>query len=142
MLDKIKAALSKAFEGASHWFRRCAGADELGLWTLGAGVALIVLGRLTRAGWLTVPAAALYLLAIYRMLSHDVTRRREENRRFKQFTGRCGVAVSQWFNRVKNTRKYKYFRCPQCGARLRMPRGLGEKTVTCSRCGHSFRMKA
>ena len=34
------------------------------------------------------------------------------------------------------------YRCPQCGARLRMPRGLGEKTVTCSRCGRSFRKKA
>ena len=142
MLDKIKDALSKAFEGAAHWFRRCAGADELGLWTLGAGVALILIGRLTRAGWLSIPAAALYLLAIYRMLSHNVARRRDENRRFKQLISRCGMAVSQWFNRVKNVRKYKYFRCPQCGARLRMPRGLGEKTVTCSRCGHSFRMKA
>ena len=44
--------------------------------------------------------------------------------------------------RMKNIRKYKYYKCPNCKARLRMPRGLGEKTVTCSQCKHSFKQKA
>ena len=44
--------------------------------------------------------------------------------------------------RLKNRKKYRYFRCPNCHARLRLPRGVGEVTVNCGQCKHSFRKKA
>ena len=50
--------------------------------------------------------------------------------------------ISQMLVRLKYCRKYKYYRCPHCHARLRVPRGIGERTVTCSLCRHSFRQKA
>ena len=35
-----------------------------------------------------------------------------------------------------------YYRCPQCRAWLRLPRNIGEKTVTCGKCGATFKKKA
>ena len=43
---------------------------------------------------------------------------------------------------LKNMRKYKYFKCPECHARLRLPRKVGEVTVTCGKCHHAFKQKA
>ena len=50
--------------------------------------------------------------------------------------------IRQFINRLRNIRKYKYFKCPQCHARLRLPRKVGEVTVTCGKCRHAFKKKA
>lgn len=39
-------------------------------------------------------------------------------------------------------RQYKYFICPQCAQRLRVPRGKGRLRVTCTRCGNVFETKS
>ena len=33
-------------------------------------------------------------------------------------------------------------KCPQCGVRLRLTRGCGEKNIVCSQCKHTFHVKA
>ena len=38
-------------------------------------------------------------------------------------------------------RKHKYFKCPNCKSRLRVPRGRGNITVTCPRCKNKFDKK-
>lgn len=142
MLNKMKAVLKSEADKAMHWLRRCNGADNLGLTIIIAALILVLLGRLLRLQALTLLSAALYLWAFYRMLSHNVAKRHEENRRFKELLQKCRTELGQGLARLKNIRKYKYYRCPNCKSRLRMPRGIGEKTVTCSKCGHSFRKKA
>ena len=39
-------------------------------------------------------------------------------------------------------KQYKYFICPQCTQRLRVPRGKGKLRVTCTRCGNKFETKS
>ena len=48
----------------------------------------------------------------------------------------------QAHTRFKNRKVYLYYRCPQCRAWLRLPRNIGEKTVTCGKCGATFKKKA
>ena len=45
-------------------------------------------------------------------------------------------------NRLKNGKKYRYFTCPKCKQRLRVPRGVGSVTITCKNCGTKFDKKA
>ena len=142
MDDKLKRNVSRFKDALAHWFRRCNGADSLGLSIVAAGLILALADRFLRTGLLTLLAAALYIWALYRTLSHNIAARHEENRRFLAFWQKLRIAYRQGFVRLKNLRTYKYYRCPNCRSRLRMPRGLGEKTVTCSHCGHSFRKKA
>ena len=40
-----------------------------------------------------------------------------------------------------NLRKYKYFKCPSA-TRCCILRKVGEVTVTCGKCKHSFKKKA
>ena len=69
-------------------------------------------------------------------------KRTAENAKYLDFTRNFRTNFSQFFVRLKNMKKYKYFRCPECKARLRLPRKVGEVTVTCGKCHHQFKQKA
>ena len=142
MWNRIKAGASKTWNVIAHWFRRCNGPDNLGMAILIASLVITLLTRFLGFGILALLSMCLYAWAIFRMLSHKKAKRMEENRRFTQGWMKLKTELRQAVVRMKNIRKYKYYKCPNCKARLRMPRGIGEKTVTCSQCKHSFKQKA
>ena len=118
------------------------GADQLGMTMLWTALILSIVGSFSRLGLLTLMADALLLLMFWRMLSKDRLKRQHENQTYLQKTYGARRAVTEWINRVKNGKKYRYFTCPQCKKRLRVPRGVGNITITCKGCGNSFDKKA
>ena len=118
------------------------GADELSLALLVAGVVLSMLSSILRLEILYLLGTAAYLLSIFRMLSRNVEKRYAENVKFLSFWRKLTTGIRQFFVRLKNSRSYKYFKCPECNARLRLPRKVGEVTVTCGKCHHAFKKKA
>ena len=135
VLQKIRAALQKFMTG-----RR--GADELSMALLIAGLVLSIIGSFTHLGLLTLLSLALYIYGMFRMFSKDHQKRYAENQKYLSvFHGSSG-SIRQFFVRLRNIRKYKYFKCPECHVRLRLPRKVGEVTVTCGKCRHAFKQKA
>ena len=118
------------------------GYDELSLALLITGLVLSMLGGLTRVYLLETASFVLYALAIWRVFSRQHARRNAENAKYLSLVMGVTAMVRQFFVRVKNYRKFKYFRCPACKARLRLPRKVGEVTMTCGKCRHEFKMKA
>lgn len=133
--DRIGLALARFMQGRN-------GIDRLSFATLWGGLICMILSAGAHSTPLSLLGWALYFWTIFRILSRNTAKRREENRRFEAGWLKASTAVRQWWLRVKNIRKYKYFRCPQCRARLRLTRGCGEKTVTCPQCKHTFTQKA
>lgn len=82
---------------------------------------------------------ALVALVFFRMLSRNIPRRQAENERFLRWWG----GVAPWFrrqrDRLRDIRRWRYRRCPYCGAYLRLPIRRGRRTVTCSRCHSPFK---
>lgn len=134
-LDKLRAGLQRLMTGRH-------GADEMSLALLIAGLVLSIFGSLTRLGWLSILSLALYIYAIFRMFSRDHQKRYAENQKYLSIVHGSSGSVRQFFVRLKNIRKYKYFKCPECHSRLRLPRKVGEVTVTCGKCHHAFKQKA
>lgn len=135
ILQKIKAAIQNFMKG-----RR--GADELSMALLIIGVILSMLSSILRLNILYLLSLAIYIFALYRMFSRNLEKRYAENAAFLKLWRGKSSAVRQCFNRMKNSKKYKYFKCPECKSRLRLPRGVGEVTVTCGKCHHAFKQKA
>ena len=133
--DKIRSSFASFMAGRY-------GADQLGMTMLWTALILSIVGSLSGLGVLTLLADALLLLMFWRMLSKDRLKRQHENQTYLQKTYGARKAVSEWFNRVKNAKKYRYFTCPQCKKRLRVPRGVGNITITCKGCGNKFDKKA
>ncbi len=135
ILQKIRAGLQKFMAG-----RR--GADELSMALLILGVVLSLLSSVLHSGLLYLLSLAVYIFALFRMFSRNIERRYAENAAFLKLWRGNSSSVRQFFNRLKNMKKYKYFKCPECKSRLRLPRGVGEVTVTCGKCHHAFKEKA
>ena len=135
ILHKIKDGFRKFMVG-----RR--GADELSLALLIAGLVLSMLTSFTRIGVFYLVGLVAYGLSIFRMFSRNIEKRYAENVKFLGLWRSRRSNLKQFINRMKNMRKYKYFKCPECHSRLRLPRKVGEVTVTCGKCRHAFKQKA
>ena len=133
--DKFRAAVSRFMSGRY-------GSDQLNLTMVIGALIVTTSGSLTGVYFLTLAADALLLLAIFRMFSKDRYRRAHENQVYLEKTQKVRRAATEWVNRVKNRRKYHYYTCPKCKQRLRVPRGVGNITITCKQCGTKFDKKA
>lgn len=133
--DKFRAAVSRFMSGRY-------GSDQLNLTMVIGALIVTTIGSLTGVYFLTLTADALLLLAIFRMFSKDRYRRAHENQVYLEKTQKVRRAATEWVNRVKNSRKYHYYTCPKCKQRLRVPRGVGNITITCKQCGTKFDKKA
>ena len=129
-------------EGFRRFMAGRYGADSFSQTIIIAGLVLFLLAAFTRIGLFSILAMALYIWAIFRMYSRNGEKRSQENARYMAATRKLRTSVNQARTRLKNRKKYRYFRCPNCHARLRLPRGVGEVTVNCGQCKHSFRKKA
>lgn len=129
-------------EGFRRFMAGRYGADAFSQGIIIAGLVLFLLAVFTRIGLFSLLAMALYIWAIFRMYSRNGEKRAQENARYLAATRKLRTSVNQALTRLKNRKKYRYFRCPNCHARLRLPRGVGEVTVNCGQCKHSFRKKA
>lgn len=133
--EKIKSGFYRFMTGRN-------GPDELSLALLVTALVLMLLSSLTGSVVLNLLGMVLYVLIIFRILSRNVPKRYAENQKYLAARTKMRKSVSQWWARLKNIRKYRYFKCPQCHSLLRLPRKVGEVTVTCGKCHHSFKQKA
>ena len=134
-MSKFKAWLYRFMAG-----RR--GMDQFGMALYVTGLVLYILALFTRFGILNLLSLAMWIYAIYRAFSRNLVRREKENRWFLAKYQPLKRRVSQAWVRFKNRKVYKYYRCPKCKSWLKLPRHVGEKTVTCGHCGASFNKKA
>ncbi len=125
------------------WVRRLMvgryGADQLSFALLGLYLVFYVLSVLF-GGFPRTLALICLILAFYRMFSRQIERRRAENARFLDAV----QPILRRYNANRCRRKDKehcYFKCPNCGQQLRVPKGKGRISITCRSCGASFEEK-
>lgn len=79
--------------------------------------------------WVTV------FYAYFRIFSKNIYKRQQENNWFINKTNYYKMRISQ-------RKQYKFFDCPKCHTHLRVPKGAGNITITCKKCGYEFDKKA
>ena len=135
MMFRIRQALVRFFAG-----RR--GMDQFGMALYAGGLVLYIVSIILRWGFLNLLSTVLWFYGIFRMLSRNIMKRERENQWFLTWFTPLQIKAKQAYTRFKNRKIYKYFRCPKCRSWIKLPRNIGEKTVTCGKCGHSFKKKA
>ena len=87
-------------------------------------------------------AGIITLLALFRMFSRNLEKRRAENARFME---KVWWPISRRMAGKRQQRMDKehcYFTCPGCGAVCRVPKGKGRIVITCPRCGNEIHGKS
>lgn len=114
------------------------GTDELNRFLSALILVFVVLHLFARNMiffWLEL---ACFILIYVRMFSRDTGRRFRENQAYLHYCFYAGEWARKLGARLKEGRKYKIFKCPNCGQKLRIPRGHGKIQVHCRSCGHDF----
>ena len=118
------------------------GVDQLSVMLVWVGLGLYILAAVLNLGIISLLSLVLYGYTIFRMFSRNEEKRAAENRRYLTWKNKWQTGAKQARTRFKNRKQYRYFRCPNCKAWLKLPRGAGVVTVTCGRCHNSFTQKA
>ena len=126
-----------------NWLRRVMygryGTDQLTMFLMVLYVIFLLLSE--RLAILSVLAYVCFGFCVYRMFSRNISKRRSENAKFLEAVG----PVTRWY-KLKRTihrdKEHRYFKCPNCGQQLRVPRGKGRVQITCRTCGVSFEEKS
>ena len=113
------------------------GYDQLNWFLLVLYLVLYFLSLLTRIGLFSAIGTVVILLALFRVFSRNLPKRRAENAKFMQA---AGPAIRWWKLRktMAQDKDHRYFKCPNCGQQLRVPKGKGKLNIPCRNCGVSF----
>ena len=120
------------------------------VWLAGAVVNLFL-----RSTVLNAIVLVLCVVIFFRLLSRNISARQKENMAFLRIAGKLRPvtdegkkifsSVRRWWNNVRlrfsQRKTHCFFKCPACGAPLRVPRRKGRMQIRCVKCGHQFEKK-
>lgn len=125
-----------------NWFQRVMagryGVDQLTIAVMVVYIILILVAQFTGVFWLSYIALVLLVFCFFRMFSRQTAKRYQENMQFLKLWN----PIKNWFrfqkNRLKDSKTHRYYKCPNCSASLRVPKGKGKICITCPKCGKEF----
>lgn len=114
------------------------GTDELNRFLTILTLIFVALHLMVKSSILFWMEAACLSVVYLRMFSRNTGRRFQENQAYLRyaFYGREWIRSLRF--RLKEGSRYKIFKCPRCGQKLRIPRGHGRISIHCKTCGNEF----
>lgn len=73
-------------------------------------------------------------ICLFRVLSKDIAKRRMENYKFSILISPIYKWLKKKQKRIKDSKTHRFFKCPNCKVNLRLPKGKGKITITCTKC--------
>lgn len=134
--------MSSFREGFARFFMGRRGADQLGMALLLLSLVMSIISSIFGIFLLSILSTVLWIYVLFRMFSKNIPAREKENRWFMSKYMPIVSSMRQAKVRFKNRKIYLYYKCPNCRVWLKLPRNIGEKTVTCGKCGATFKKKA
>lgn len=125
-----------------EWFKRFMngryGGDQLSMVLLLLSITFTIISRLTKMPLIALIGYIPMGISVFRMFSKDTAKRSMENYKFAIFISPIYSRYHKLMSRIKDSKTHKYFKCPNCKQKLRLPKGKGKIIVTCSKCRTKF----
>lgn len=80
----------------------------------------------------------LLVLIYFRMFSRNISKRYAENQKFLKFWNPIRNKFRFTMKHTKERKDYRFYKCPSCKQKVRVPKGRGEITITCPKCHTKF----
>ncbi|MCX7614434.1 MAG: hypothetical protein N2Z65_01600 [Clostridiales bacterium] len=116
------------------------GSDQLSMVLLVLSLILEFLGSTLHQPALQYVAYIPLFFCIYRIFSKNISKRSMENYKFAMLMS----PMYSWFKSKKDRlsdKTHKYYKCPNCKAILRVPKGKGKIKIVCRVCKTEFTKK-
>ena len=79
---------------------------------------------------------------IFRVFSRNHERRAHENECFLKLARPLCENIIEKREEQAEAKLFRFFKCPVCKQKLRVPKGKGKVEITCPKCGNKFIKKA
>ena len=117
------------------------GIDQLSRFILGVTFVLCILSFFTKGtvnSVLSILIFASIVLLYFRMFSRNIYKRAAENEKYLRIISK--IKFNKNFSKeAREQRKYyKFFKCPGCGQKIRIPKGHGKIEIRCPKCNNKF----
>ncbi|MDO4925472.1 MAG: hypothetical protein Q3980_07385 [Turicibacter sp.] len=84
----------------------------------------------------------LLIFMYYRMFSKNYSKRYSEKMAYLEYSNKVKVYLDK-NNKDKSQRKeFRFYKCPSCKQKVRVPRGKGKISIHCPKCGVDFIKKS
>lgn len=97
-----------------------------------------LLSLLSRNGIAQIASFLIVILMYFRLFSRNIQKRYAENMAYLRFT----QPFRSWFQlkkkHLKERKTHRFFSCPSCKQKIRVPKGRGNVTITCPKCQTKF----
>lgn len=112
------------------------GVDQLTWLLFGISIAISILSIFVKSQILSIINIFILIWIIYRIFSKNITKRYNENMKFLNGWHSIKNKVNSNVNKIKSLKHYRYYKCPNCKQKLRVPRGKGKISITCPKCNN------
>lgn len=118
------------------------GSDKFGQFLLILAIVFMLLSMFGgRNVWDTL-AVLLLIYAYFRMFSKNIPKRYAENQKYLQMTAKARTAFSKKKRELNQLKTHHIYKCPNCGQKIRVPRGKGKIAIRCPKCSTEFVKKS
>ncbi|MGM0396980.1 MAG: hypothetical protein ACQEP4_07985 [Bacillota bacterium] len=114
------------------------GVDQLSNFMVMVSVLLILASIPTDYSFLNTIGIVILGVSYFRIFSRDINKRNMENQKFLKFYLPIKNKLFKFKKKTEGSKEYKYFKCPNCGQELRVPRKKGRVNIKCPKCKNSF----
>ena len=117
------------------------GVDRLYYFLLAICSILIVINLFANSFIISLIETALFIYALFRVMSKNVYKRQLENEKFMKLLEKPKSFINLQKCKKRDKKTHVYKKCPSCKNNLRLPREKGEHTVVCPCCKNRFNVK-
>ncbi|WP_044915290.1 hypothetical protein [Butyrivibrio sp. WCE2006] len=134
----MKDFLYRLFQGRYGAY----GTDRLTKFCLVIAVVLLFVSFLTPLGFLYYVAIAILAYSYFRLFSKNIPFRYRENEIFVKYTNKIADFFRSFGDSWTQKKNYHIYKCPNCGQKIRVPRGKGRIEIRCPKCDNRFLKKS
>lgn len=127
-------------EKLQHFMQGRYGNDDLNKFLIYTALFFCVISLFTGNGFCNSIGLIFLILTYIRMFSRNIYKRYEENQKFLQLKYKVFNAIH--FDRIKQMKHYRFFKCPVCRQTVRVPKGKGKIKIHCPKCQNDFIKKS
>ena len=74
----------------------------------------------------------------FRIFSRNIAKRSVENQKFCNMRYDFSIKKNKWKKQWEQRKIYRFFTCPMCHQKVRVPKGRGKICITCPKCRQEF----
>ncbi len=118
------------------------GVDQFSKFLLGISIALCIINIFIPFTFiktiLNIVFWGILIFSYYRIFSKKIYKRAAENEKYLKISNRFRRKFNSFKTHQRQKKYYKFYRCPKCNQKIRIPKGHGKIEIRCPKCGTKF----